>query len=134
MIRTGSDLMLTGQVARKSSRPKSYRPKPESCALKFYRVHKLKKKMLTQLCPGTYANVKLNKDANIAVHFERHDYDMGHMTPISGDMTFDLAVNRLNKSNAIKFRAFCLFMTTGYLFSLKGGILNVESVSSASGE
>ena len=59
---------------------------------------------------------------------------MGHRTPISGDMTFDLAVNRLNKSTGIKFRAFCLFMTTGYLFSLEGGILNVESVPSASGE
>ena len=30
-------------------------------------------KMLTQLCPVTYAKVKLNKDANIAVYFERHD-------------------------------------------------------------
>ena len=46
----------------------------------------------------------------------------------------DLTVNRLKKSTGIKFRAFCLFMTTGYLFSLEGGILNVESVPSVSGE
>ena len=79
--------------------------------------------MLTQLCPVTYANVKLNKDANNAVYFERHDSGLG-----------DLTVNRLNTSTGIKFRAFCLFVTTGYPFSLEGGILNVESVPSASGE
>ena len=39
-----------------------------------------------------------------------------------------------NTSTEIKFRAFCLFVTTGYPFSLEGGILNVESVPSASGE
>ena len=33
--------------------------------------------MSTQLCPITYANVKLNKNANIAVYFERHDSDFG---------------------------------------------------------
>ena len=40
---------------------------------------------------------------------------------ISGDMTLvlgDLTVNRLNKSTGIKFRAFCLFVTTGYPFSI----------------
>ena len=52
------------------------------------------------------------------------------MTLISGDLT----VNRLNKSTGIKFRAFCLFVTTGYPFSLEGGILNVESDPSASGD
>ena len=55
---------------------------------------------------------------------------------MSGDMTLilgDLTVNRLNKSTGIKFRAFCLFVTTGHPFSLEGGILNVESVPSASG-
>ena len=35
--------------------------------------------MLTQLCPVTYANVKLKKDANIAVQFERHDSDFGRL-------------------------------------------------------
>ena len=35
--------------------------------------------MLTQLCPVTYANVKLNKDANIAVYFERHDSGLGRL-------------------------------------------------------
>ena len=49
---------------------------------------------------------------------------------ISRDRTLvwgDLTVNRLNTSTGIKFRAFCLFVTTGYPFSLEGGILNVES-------
>ena len=67
--------------------------------------------------------MKLNKDANIAVYLERHDSDFGRLDR-----------NRLNKSTGIKFRAFCLFVTTGYPFSLEGGILNVESVPSASGE
>ena len=35
--------------------------------------------MLTQLCPVTYANVKLKKGANIAVYFERHDSDFGRL-------------------------------------------------------
>ena len=35
--------------------------------------------MLTQLCPVTYANVKFNKDANIAVYFERHESGLGRL-------------------------------------------------------
>ena len=36
---------VTGQVARESSRPKSYRPKPESCCPKFFSYVARKKKV-----------------------------------------------------------------------------------------
>ena len=53
----------------------------------------------------------------------RHDYDFGRLDR-----------EPIEQVTGIKFRAFCLFVTTGYLFSLEGAILNVESVQSASGE
>ena len=53
----------------------------------------------------------------------RHDPDFGRLDR-----------EPIEQVNGIKFRAFCLFVTTGYPFSLEGGILNVESVPSASGE
>ena len=57
----------------------------------------------------------------------RHDHDFGRLDR-----------EPIEQVTGIKFRAFCLFVTTGYLFSLEGGggggILNVESVQSASGE
>ena len=52
----------------------------------------------------------------------RHDPDFGRLDREPTEQV-----------TGIKFRAFCLFVTTGYLFSLEGGVLNVESVQSASG-
>ena len=52
----------------------------------------------------------------------RHDSDFGRLDR-----------KPIEQVTGIKFRAFCLFVTTGHPFSLEGGIQNVESVPSASG-
>ena len=65
----------------RSSRPKVISPETRNCieCIDLKKVtsevycKEFSQKMLTQLCSVTYANVKLNKDVNIAIYFEQHD-------------------------------------------------------------